>query len=140
MVNHLLRNELDLSLPKHIQLNEPPQKSAQEFLIDGRAPLVGELIKLPTLGETLMGIATYGKNYIYEGQFAEKMCGYVQRYEGWLKVDDLKGFTAEWMEQIFADYHGIRLFECQPNGQGLAAIISAKIADGFDLAEMNNIE
>ena len=140
MVKRILRNEVDLTLPKYKQLNGPPQKSAKEFLIDSRAPNVGELIKLPTLGETLRGIAAHGESYVYEGQFAEKLCEHVQRYEGWLTVDDLKGFKAEWVEPIHADFHGVRLYECPPNGQGLAAIIAAKIADGFDLAGMNVVD
>jgi len=140
MVNRILRNEVNLSLPKHKQHNGPPQKSAEEFLIDSRAPNVGELIKLSTLGETLRGIAAHGESYVYEGQFAEKLCEHVQRYEGWLTVDDLKGFKAEWVEPIHADFHGVRLYECPPNGQGLAAIFAAKIANGFDLAGMNVVE
>ena len=86
-------------------------------MIDGRAPQVGEFIKLPTLGEILKGIAAQGKNFIYEGQFAEKLCDYVQRYEGWLCIDDLKDFSAKWVEPIYDDYHGVRLYECPPNGQ-----------------------
>jgi len=140
MVNRILRNEVDLTLPKYKQPNGPQQKSAKEFLIDGRAPYVGEQIKIPTLGETLRGIAAQGKSYVYEGQFAENLCEHVQLYEGWLTVEDLKGFKAEWVEPIHADFHGVRLYECPPNGQGLAAIIAAKIADGFDLACMNVVE
>jgi gamma-glutamyltranspeptidase / glutathione hydrolase len=34
----------------------------------------------------------------------------------------------------------VRLFECPPNGQGLAAIIAAKIANGFDLANTTPVQ
>ncbi|MDY6874511.1 MAG: gamma-glutamyltransferase, partial [Chloroflexota bacterium] len=102
----------------------------------GRAPRVGDLVTLPTLGETLRRIAAEGKDAVYEGEFAEKLCAHVQRYGGWLTPEDLHGFEAEWVEPITADYHGVRLYECPPNGQGLAAIMAVKIAAGFELGEM----
>ncbi len=140
MENRLLRDQLDESLPKYQQRIGPSQPSGHEFLVEGKAPEIGTLMKIPTLGETLQGIASDGKDYIYEGWFAEELCRYVQQYGGWLEPSDLSGFEAEWVEPIYADYHGIRLFECPPNGQGLAAIMAAKIADGFDLSAMDWVE
>jgi len=136
----LLRENLDKSKPKHLQVTGPVQPSGNEFLIDGRAPEVGEIITLPTLGETLTNVAEFGKDYIYTGDFAEKLCKHIQKYDGWMEPSDLEGFEAEWVDPIFADYHGVRLYECPPNGQGLAAIVAAKIANGFDIAKMDNLE
>lgn len=136
----LLRDEVDESLPKFMQRIGPNQPSGHEFLINGRAPEIGEIMKLPTLGETLKGIATGGKDFIYEGEFAKQLCDHVQKYGGWLEPSDLSGFNAEWVDPIFADYHGLRLYECPPNGQGLAAIVAAMVANGFDLANMGWVE
>jgi gamma-glutamyltranspeptidase/glutathione hydrolase len=140
MENRLLRTEVDENLPKHLQRSGPPQPSGNEFLINGKAPDVGSIVKLPTLGETLRGVAEDGKDYIYEGDFARRLCEYVQSYGGWLEPSDLSGFEAEWVEPITAEYHGVRLYECPPNGQGLAAIMAAKIADGFNLKEMDTVQ
>ena len=140
MASRLLRESVDESLPKHLQRSGPPQPSGNEFLVDGQAPDVGDLVKLHTLGETLNRISEEGKAYIYEGEFAKLLCDHVQRYGGWLEPSDLKGFEAEWVEPIHADYHGVRLYECPPNGQGLAAVMAARIADGFDLGEMNPLD
>jgi gamma-glutamyltranspeptidase/glutathione hydrolase len=137
MESRLLRNHGEEDLPKHQRRNGPSQSSAQEFLVDGEAPKVGDLVKLSTLGQTLQGIASHGKDYFYEGDFAKQLCDYVQKYGGWLEPSDLSGFEAEWVQPIYADYHGVRLYECPPNGQGLAAIMAAKMADGFNLAEMD---
>ena len=140
MESRLLRETVDENLPLHQQRSGPPQPSGQEFLIDGRAPEVGEVVTLQTLGETLQRIAVEGRDAIYSGEFPQKLCDYVQRYGGWLTPDDLAGFEAEWVEPITADYRGVRLHECPPNGQGLAAIMAVKIAEGFDLAGMDPIE
>jgi len=140
MESRLLREQVDESLPKHMQRSGPPQPSGNEFLVDGKAPKVGNLVRLPKLGETLKGIAQDGKDYVYEGEFAQRLCNHVQKYGGWVVPSDLSGFEAEWVEPITADYHGVRLYECPPNGQGLAAIMAARIAEGFNLAEMDTVQ
>ncbi len=136
MASRLLRESVDESQPRHLQRSGPPQPSGHEFLVEGHAPRVGDVVTLPTLGETLRRIAKEGKDYIYEGEFAERLSAHVQRYDGWLTPEDLHGFEAEWVEPITADYHGVRLYECPPNGQGLAAVMAVRIAAGFELGEM----
>ncbi len=116
--------------------NGPEQPSGRELLIDGRAPQAGEIMRIPTLAETLRGIAAEGKDYVYKGEFARKLSEHVQRYGGWITPADMAGHTSTWDEPISAGYRGVRLYECPPNGQGLAAIIAANIAAGFDLAGM----
>ena len=140
MESRLLRETVDESLPLHQQRSGPPQPSGHEFLVDGHAPEVGEIMTLRTLGETLQRIADVGRDAIYQGEFPQKLCEHVQRYGGWLTPDDLAGFEAEWVEPISADYRGVRLYECPPNGQGLAAIMAVRIAEGFDLAGMSPVE
>jgi gamma-glutamyltranspeptidase/glutathione hydrolase len=140
MEGRLLRETVDESLPLHLRRSGPPQPSGHEFLIDGRAPAVGEVIQLRTLGETLQRIAAEGRDAVYTGKFPQQVCEHVRRYGGWLTPEDMTGFEAEWVEPITADYRGVRLYECPPNGQGLAAIMAARIAEGFDLAEMDPVE
>jgi len=126
--------------PLHQRLGGPRQPSGGEFLVDGQAPRVGEIMRLPSLAATLRGIAEVGAGFIYQGQFASDLCAHVQRYGGWLQPEDLSAYQPEWVEPIFADYRGYRLYECPPNGQGLAAIMAARIAEGFDLAGMSLID
>ena len=140
MVSKILRVGADENLPKPLQVNGPRQESAQEFLIDGRAPRIGEVIKLPTLGETLQRLGDEGKDYFYEGEFAKRLCEYVQKYQGWLEPSDLSGFEAEWVTPLMADYRGVRLYECPPNGQGLAAIMAVRIANRFDMRTMDDCQ
>lgn len=120
--------------------NGPEQPSGHELLIDGRAPRAGELMRIPTLGATMRGIAAEGRSYIYRGEFTQKFCDHVQRYGGWLTPADMAAHESTWDEPITADYHGTTLYECPPNGQGLAAIIAVNLAAGFDLASMNEAD
>ncbi len=118
----------------------PLQASAQELLLDGRAPRTGEIMRLPTLATTLRGIATDGPAYFYQGDFAHNLCAHVQRYGGWLTPADLATHCSTWDEPVTARYGDVTLYECPPNGQGLAAILAVNLANGFDLAAMNEAD
>jgi len=117
--------------------NGPEQPSGHEFLIDGRAPHAGEIMRIPTLGATMRAIAAQGKAAIYQGEFAEKLSAHVQRYGGWITPADMAAHVSTWDEPIVGEINGVRLYECPPNGQGLAAIIALNLAAGFDLAAMS---
>lgn len=120
--------------------NGPVQPSGHELLIDGRAPRPGEIMRIPTLAETLRSVAAEGPDYIYRGEFAHKLSAHVQRYGGWITPADMAAHTSTWDEPITARYRGVTLYECPPNGQGLAAIIAVNLASGFDLAAMNEAD
>ncbi len=120
--------------------NGPEQPSGHELLIEGRAPRFGEIMRIPTLGATLRGIASEGKKFIYQGEFARKLSEHVQRYAGWITPADMAAHTSTWDEPISTEYRNVRLYECPPNGQGLAAIIATNLASGYDLAAMNENE
>ena len=120
--------------------NGPRQPSGEELLIEGRAPKPGEIMRMPTLAETLRGLAAEGKDYIYRGEFARKLSEHVQRYGGWITPEDMAAHQSSWETPLSADYRGATLYECPPNGQGLAAILAANLAAGFDLAAMSEAD
>jgi gamma-glutamyltranspeptidase/glutathione hydrolase len=120
--------------------NGPEQPSGHELLIDGRAPRAGELMKIPTLADTMRGIAADGPDYIYRGAFAQKLSEHVQRYGGWMTAGDMASHISTWDDPISAEYRGVTLYECPPNGQGLAAIIAVNLAAGYDLAAMSEAD
>ena len=120
--------------------NGPEQPSGHELLINGRAPQPGEIMRIPTLAKTLRGIAAQGPDHIYRGDFAQKLSDHVQRYGGWITPADMAAHVSTWDEPITADYRNVTLYECPPNGQGLAAIIAVNIAAGFDLGSMNQTD
>jgi gamma-glutamyltranspeptidase/glutathione hydrolase len=57
-------------------------------------------------------------------------------YGGLLTEQDLAEHTSTWVEPIHTDYRGYRVYECPPNGQGLAALLALNILSGYDLAAL----
>jgi len=103
-----------------------------ELMIDGRAPRVGEVFHNPTLAATLRAIAEGGKASFYEGEIAEKIVMVVRASGGVMALDDLAAHRSTWEEPISAVYQETRLYECPPNGQGLAALLALNILSCFD--------
>jgi gamma-glutamyltranspeptidase/glutathione hydrolase len=120
--------------------NGPEQPSGSELLVGKRAPRAGEVMRIPTLARTLRGIASEGPDYVYRGSFARDLSAHVQRYGGWITPADMAAHTSTWEEPITATYRGYTLYECPPNGHGLAAVLAANLAAGFDLAAMDTVD
>ena len=116
------------------QLRQAP--GGLELTINGRAPLAGELFRNPGLGKTFRAVAEGGKGAFYQGEIAAAIEAVVQGAGGCLKAVDLAAHESTWDEPISTDYHGLRLWECPPNGQGLAALLALNILEGFELGKL----
>jgi gamma-glutamyltranspeptidase/glutathione hydrolase len=107
-----------------------------ELTIDGRAPRPGEVFRNPGLGRTLRRVAEGGKDAFYRGEIAAAIATIVQSAGGCLTTSDLAAHASTWEEPISVHYRGARLWECPPNGQGLAALLALNLLEGFDLAAL----
>jgi gamma-glutamyltranspeptidase/glutathione hydrolase len=81
-------------------------------------------------------VAEGGKAAFYQGVIAEAIAAVVQRAGGCLTEADLAAHNSTWEAPISTTYRGLRVWECPPNGQGLAALIGLNLLEGFDLAGM----
>ena len=108
----------------------------EEYLPDGSAPGVGQVVRLPGLARSLQQIADGGADAFYEGEIAEAIVTTLKELGGKMAFDDLKNHESTWDEPIHTDYRGVRVYECPPNGQGLAALLALNIASGWNLSEM----
>ncbi len=120
----------------------------QELTIDGRGPRAGEIFRNPGLARTFRAVAEGGKAAYYQGAIAEAIAATVQAAGGCLAVEDLAAHASTWDEPISTTYrpfgvvrdHSLsstRIWECPPNGQGLAALLALNILEGFDLADLD---
>lgn len=107
-----------------------------ELTLDGRSPAAGEIFRNPGLARTLRAIAEGGQEAFYQGPIARAIAAVVAEAGGCLKETDLAAHVSTWEEPISVDYRGLRIWECPPNGQGLAALIALNLLKGFDLAAL----
>lgn len=113
--------------------------SGSEMLpVGGRAPKCGEVVSLPQLGGSLQVIAEGGSEAYYKGDIGKKIAAYVQQEGGWLTEEDVTGHHSDWDEAIHVNYRGVDVWECPPNGQGIAALMALNIAEGFDIGGMGS--
>ena len=108
----------------------------QTFLIDGRAPVEGEIFRNPDLARTYEKIAEGGRDVFYKGEMADVMDAYMRRIGGFLRKEDLAAHTSTWVEPAGVNYRGYDVYELPPNGQGIAALQMLNILEAYDLAAM----
>jgi len=97
---------------------------------------VGHIVRLPGLARSFQQIAEGGADAFYTGDIAAAIVATLDDLGGKMSLDDLKNHQSTWDEPIYTDYHGVRVYECPPNGQGLAALQALNIAQGWKLGEM----
>ena len=54
-----------------------------------------------------------------------------------MSLDDLAQHKSQWVEPVSTTYRGMRVWECPPNGQGIAALLALNLLEGFDLASLD---
>jgi gamma-glutamyltranspeptidase / glutathione hydrolase len=107
-----------------------------ELTINGKGPGPGEIFSNPGLARTFRTIAEGGKNAYYQGKIAEGIVDIIREAGGCMSLEDLAQHHSTWEQPISINYHGIRIYECPPNGQGLAALLALNLLEGFDLASL----
>jgi len=109
---------------------------AEHFMPRGRAPEAGEKFVAPAHANTLKRIAeTKGKAF-YEGDIAEQIAAHSKRHGGAMTVADLAAHTSDWVEPIAHPYRGYTLHEIPPATQGIGALMTLGILEGFDLSAL----
>jgi len=94
----------------------------------------GERIHLPSLARSLSQFATHGAEPFYRGEIAERIVEAVQAEGGVLSMSDLASHETEMVEPIGLAYHDATVWECPPNGQGLAALVALGVLREFESA------
>jgi gamma-glutamyltranspeptidase/glutathione hydrolase len=111
---------------------------ANNYLIDGRAPQIGEIFKQRALAETFKKLASGGKDVFYKEEIAKKIADFIQEQDGLLTLKDLADHTSTWVEPISTTYKGYEIYELPPNGQGVAVLEMLNILEGYDLKSLGH--
>ncbi|HEY1382909.1 MAG TPA: gamma-glutamyltransferase [Dongiaceae bacterium] len=110
--------------------------AARIFLPGGEVPRRGSLHRQRELAETLRLIARQGRRAFYEGPVAQDIVRHLQSQGGVHTLEDFAEYRGAYVQPIKSAYRGHDVFECPPNGQGVAALMMLNILSGFDLARL----
>lgn len=108
----------------------------EHFLIEGRAPLAGELFARPDFAETLALIAETTGEAFYRGVLCDRIMQQSTSEGGLLEHADFDSHEPVWCAPIAQSYGEITAHEIPPNGQGLATLIALGILDRFSTREL----
>ncbi|MBY0564063.1 MAG: gamma-glutamyltransferase family protein [Hyphomonadaceae bacterium] len=94
------------------------------------------LFRNPDLAATYEWLAREGRDGFYRGQIARTIDTYMRRIGGPLRYDDLARHSGEWVDPVCAPYRDVEVCEMPPNSQGVVALQTLRILEGFDLRGM----
>lgn len=112
--------------------------TASVFLSGGKAPNPGDRHIQPALAKTLREIASKGADVFYNGWIAESIVGTLKALGGFHTVEDFAGYQPRYEQPISTTYRGYKLWECPPNGSGVAALAMASVLDRYDLSRFSS--
>jgi gamma-glutamyltranspeptidase / glutathione hydrolase len=95
-------------------------------------PGMGGRLRVPALGATLRRIAKEGRDGFYRGPVAADIVERLRGLGGLMTLDDMAAQRADYVTPIHAPYRGHEVYECPPNGQGLAALMILRILEGYE--------
>jgi gamma-glutamyltranspeptidase/glutathione hydrolase len=108
------------------------------YLPQGRAPQPGEVFQNPNLAKSLRLIAEGGRDAFYRGPIAKEIVRYADESGGFLKLDDFRSHESAWVSPLSANYRGYEVFQCPPNGQGLAVLMMLNMLSGLEINRLRH--
>ena len=70
------------------------------MLLDGKAPLPGQFMKLTNLAKTFREVAEKGKDGFYKGRVAEAIVELIKSKGGVMELEDLASHKTDFVEPI----------------------------------------
>lgn len=106
------------------------------YSINGRAPMMGEIMKNKDLADVFESVTKEGLQAFYGGKTAEAIVDLVQEHGGFLTLDDLESHETRETLPIATSYRGMDVFEHPPNGQGFAALIMLNLMEQYEISAL----
>lgn len=110
------------------------------FAPEGRCMETGDVIYLKDHAKTLREIAETKGESFYRGALADQIDCYFQKYDSFLRKEDLAAFHPQWVEPISTDYKGYQVYEMPPNGHGITVLMALNILKEMELGARDSFE
>jgi gamma-glutamyltranspeptidase / glutathione hydrolase len=111
-----------------------------EMTLNGVAPRAGQRFRNPGLARTFRALAEGGREAFYSGPIAQSIARHAQMHGGLLTESDLAAHVSTWETPMRATYRDAVVYECPPNGQGLAALLALNILEGLPRTTPGSVE
>ena len=103
--------------------------AAKHYLVDGKAPTAGDIMRFPNLARSLAVIAEGGRDAYYEGEIAADIVKNLNALGGVHTLEDFSAQRATYVEPISVNYRGLDILELPPNNHGIVVLIMLKMMD-----------
>src|SRR5262249_8450713 len=110
--------------------------TAKTYLVDGKAPHVGDRFKNPYLAKSYREIAKNSRDAFYKGRIATEIVAFSEKNGGLFTEKDFTEHTSTWLDPVGTKYRGHDVWQIPPPGQGIAVLQMLNILEGYDLAKM----
>jgi gamma-glutamyltranspeptidase/glutathione hydrolase len=107
--------------------------TAALFLPTGRPPELGDKMRNAPLAATLRRIGREGREAFYDGAVMREIVARLRSLGGLHEEEDFAAQHSNWVDPISASYRGYEVYECPPNGQGMAALMILRMLAGYAL-------
>jgi len=86
------------------ELLKNASSNGDEMLLNGKAPLPGQVIQLPNLAKTFKELVAHGKDGFYKGRIAQAIVDLVKSKGGLMELEDLGQHETTFVEPIKYTY------------------------------------
>jgi gamma-glutamyltranspeptidase/glutathione hydrolase len=120
---------------KYAELVEQPG-FAQTFLVDGKVPATGSVLRRPALANTLRRLARDGFDAFYRGELAREIATDLAAVGSPVSLADLSAFRARRVIPLHLRHSLGDLYNMTPPTQGLVSLIILAILDRLAIADV----
>ena len=129
----------ELTETKFAELKDSPG-FVDTFLLGGKLPKEGQLMKLPALGATLKRLGHHGPMDFYTGALAKEIAADLARCGSPVTLADLAAQKAQRRDALSVAVKGATLYNFPPPTQGLASLMILAIFERLGIKEAETFE
>ena len=130
----------DIAAAKGDELRGQPGAYATIFEPAGQPLREGEVLRQPTLAQTLRRIGEEGAESFYRGELAELIAADLAELGSPVTLADLNGHRAQNVDALAVPIKGATLLNMPPPTQGVAALLILALFDRLDAADMDEFD
>ncbi|HVY00915.1 MAG TPA: gamma-glutamyltransferase [Pseudorhodoplanes sp.] len=133
------RSQAKLTAEKLDELKDAPG-FAPTFLVEGRPPKEGDVLKQTKLSDTLDQLAHAGLDDFYRGDVGREIAADLERIGAPVTREDLRSYRAYIAEPLAVETGMGRLYNAPPPTQGLASLIILALFERLRVAEAEGFD